>query len=131
MPRLGFEPSIAKLPDRGLRSYHRASPTVTNISDKRIIIMYKVSETVLPIYINGQCPIIKTCSDVILNLSSKDSMYDPFQTTTMELHILYERHKSQVCMLSVSTSHPWSRTRMLKFQLLPFQLTSLNHFLST
>ena len=33
----------------------------------------KVSETVLPIYINGQCPIIKTCSDVTLNLSSKDS----------------------------------------------------------
>ena len=29
--------------------------------------MYKVSETVLPIYINGQCPIIKTCSDVTLN----------------------------------------------------------------
>ena len=37
--------------------------------------MYKVSETVLPIYINGQCPIIKTCSDVTLNLSSKDSTY--------------------------------------------------------
>ena len=37
--------------------------------------MYKVSETVLPIYINGQCPIIKTCSDVTLNLSSKDSIY--------------------------------------------------------
>ena len=36
--------------------------------------MYKVSETVLPIYTNGQCPIIKTCSDVTLNLSSKDSM---------------------------------------------------------
>ena len=36
--------------------------------------MYKVGETVLPIYINGQCPIIKTCSDVTLNLSSKDSM---------------------------------------------------------
>ena len=36
--------------------------------------MYKVSETVLPFYINGQCPIIKTCSDVTLNLSSKDSM---------------------------------------------------------
>ena len=35
--------------------------------------MYKFSETVLPIYINGQCPIIKTCSDVTLNLSSKDS----------------------------------------------------------
>ena len=35
--------------------------------------MYKVSETVLPIYINGQCLIIKTCSDVTLNLSSKDS----------------------------------------------------------
>ena len=35
--------------------------------------MYKVSETVLPIYINGQCPIIKTCSDVTLSLSSKDS----------------------------------------------------------
>ena len=35
--------------------------------------MDKVSETVLPIYINGQCPIIKTCSDVTLNLSSKDS----------------------------------------------------------
>ena len=35
--------------------------------------MYKVSETVLPIYINGQCPIIKTCSDVTLNLSRKDS----------------------------------------------------------
>ena len=36
--------------------------------------MYKVSETVLPIYINGQCPIIKTYSDVTLNLSSKDSI---------------------------------------------------------
>ena len=36
--------------------------------------MYKVSEPVLPIYINGQCPIIKTCSDVTLNLSSKDSI---------------------------------------------------------
>ena len=36
--------------------------------------MYKVSETVLPVYINGQCPIIKTCSDVTLNLSSKDSI---------------------------------------------------------
>ena len=35
--------------------------------------MYNVSETILPIYINGQCPIIKTCSDVTLNLSSKDS----------------------------------------------------------
>ena len=35
--------------------------------------MCNVSETVLPIYINGQCPIIKTCSDVTLNLSSKDS----------------------------------------------------------
>ena len=34
--------------------------------------MYKVSETVLPIYINVQCPIIKTCSDVTLNLSSKE-----------------------------------------------------------
>ena len=38
--------------------------------------MYKVSETVLPIYINGQCPIIKTCSDVTLNLSSKDSIFE-------------------------------------------------------
>ena len=36
--------------------------------------MYKVSETVLPIYINGHSPIIKTCSDVTLNLSSKDSI---------------------------------------------------------
>ena len=36
--------------------------------------MYKVSETVLPIYINGQCPIIKICSDVTLNLSSKDNI---------------------------------------------------------
>ena len=35
--------------------------------------MYNVSETVLPIYINGQCPIIKTRSVVTLNLSSKDS----------------------------------------------------------
>ena len=34
--------------------------------------MYNISETVLPIYINGQCPIIKTCSDATLNLSSKD-----------------------------------------------------------
>ena len=38
--------------------------------------MYKVSETVIPIYINGQCPVIKTCSDVTLNLSSKDSSRD-------------------------------------------------------
>ena len=37
--------------------------------------MYKVKKNGLPIYINGQCPIIKTCSDVTLNLSSKDSMY--------------------------------------------------------
>ena len=36
--------------------------------------MFNVSETVLPIYINGQCPIIKTCSDVTFNLSSKDSI---------------------------------------------------------
>ena len=35
--------------------------------------MFNVSETVLPIYINGQCPIIKNISDVTLNLSSKDS----------------------------------------------------------
>ena len=68
---------IAKLRDRGLRSYHRASPTVTNINDKKNI-MYKVSETVLPIYINGQCPIMKTCSDVTLNLSSKDSTLKHF-----------------------------------------------------
>ena len=40
--------------------------------------MYKVSETVLPIYINGQCPIIKTCSDVTLNLSSQDSIQRNF-----------------------------------------------------
>ena len=39
--------------------------------------MYKVSETVLPIYITRQCPIIKTCSDVTLNLSSKDSTVVP------------------------------------------------------
>ena len=38
--------------------------------------MCNVSETVLPIYINGQCPIIKTCSDVTLNLSSEDSKTD-------------------------------------------------------
>ena len=63
---------IAKLRARGLRSYHRASPTVTNIMIKEYNV--QVSETVLPIYINGQCPIIKTCSDVTLNLSSKDSI---------------------------------------------------------
>ena len=43
--------------------------------------MYNVSETVLPIYINGQCPIIKTCSDVTLNLSTNtqgDSKSDVF-----------------------------------------------------
>ena len=34
--------------------------------------MYNINETVLPSYINGHCPIIKTCSDVTLNLSSKD-----------------------------------------------------------
>ena len=43
--------------------------------------MYNVSETVLPIYINGQCPIIKTCSDVTLNLSSKDSTQKSVCTT--------------------------------------------------
>ena len=37
--------------------------------------MYNISETVLPIYINGQCPVIKTCSDVTLNLSSKDNIF--------------------------------------------------------
>ena len=36
MLRLGLEPSIAKLRDKGLRSYHHASQTVTNINDKRI-----------------------------------------------------------------------------------------------
>ena len=36
MPWLGFEPSIANFRDRGLRSYLRASPTVTNSNDKRI-----------------------------------------------------------------------------------------------
>ena len=30
---------------------------------------------IIPIYINGQCPIIKTCSDVTLNLSSKYYKY--------------------------------------------------------
>ena len=44
--------------------------------------MYKVSETVLPIYINGQCPIIKTCSDVTLNLSSKDSTRGEFNNAS-------------------------------------------------
>ena len=34
--------------------------------------MYNTYETVLPIHINGQCPIIKTCSDVTFNLSSND-----------------------------------------------------------
>ena len=34
--------------------------------------MNNIRETVLPTYINGQCPIIKTCSDVTFNLSSKD-----------------------------------------------------------
>ena len=38
--------------------------------------MYNIGETVLPIYINGQYPIIKTCSDVTLNLSSKDYTCD-------------------------------------------------------
>ena len=42
---------------------------------KNIMYNVHVSETVLPSYINGQCPIIKTCSDVTLNLSSKDSIY--------------------------------------------------------
>ena len=50
--------------------------------------MYKVSETVLPIYINGQCPIIKTCSGVTLNLSSKDSTMRPFIIVLFDL-ILY------------------------------------------
>ena len=45
--------------------------------------MYKVSETVLPIYISGQCPIIKTCSDVTLNLSSKDSTCTQFNNNKM------------------------------------------------
>ena len=46
--------------------------------------MYNVSETVLPIYINGQCPIIKTCSDVTLNLSSKD--YTPLVQECPKIH---------------------------------------------
>ena len=46
--------------------------------------MYKVSETVLPIYINGHCPIIKTCSDVTLNLSSKDSSCLHFSMQNIE-----------------------------------------------
>ena len=47
--------------------------------------MYKASETVLPIYINGQCPIIKTCSDVTLNLSSKDSTCNVFLASDADL----------------------------------------------
>ena len=48
--------------------------------------MYKVSETVLPISINGQCPIIKPCSDVTLNLSSKDSNCSIFCCTLLFVH---------------------------------------------
>ena len=49
--------------------------------------MYNISETVLPIYINGQCPIIKTCSDVTLNLSSKDytSTFDVNEVTLIPI----------------------------------------------
>ena len=54
--------------------------------------MYKVSETVLPIYINGQCPIIKTCSDVTLNLSSKDSNTDFKVYLTPHGHIIDLKH---------------------------------------
>ena len=43
--------------------------------------MYNARETGLPIYINGQCPIIKTCSDVTLNLSSKDSSNNATRTS--------------------------------------------------
>ena len=63
---------------------------MTHINDKRI--MYKVSETVLPIYINGQCPIIKTCSDVTLNLSSKDNTNKHF---TIEYDIV---EKTQIAI---------------------------------
>ena len=52
--------------------------------------MYKVSETVLPIYINGQCPIIKTCSDVTLNLSSKDSIRWDFGSKTLKKSYLFK-----------------------------------------
>ena len=65
-------------------------------------IMYKVSETVLPIYINGQCPIIKTCSDVTVNLSSKDSsinmayvqliVIDPYRSRCKEGMLLGIKH---------------------------------------
>ena len=48
-------------------SYHCAKPT-TSYNDKRTICT--ISETVLPIYSNGRCPLIKTCSDVTFNLSS-------------------------------------------------------------
>ena len=50
--------------------------------------MYNISETVLPIYINGQCPIIKTFSDVTLNLSSKDYI--------ISLKIYENRYKQKI-----------------------------------
>ena len=60
--------------------------------------MYKVSETVLPIYINGQCPIIKTCSDVTLNLSSKDSThsYSPNGESSQEIY-KFSKTRNMLC----------------------------------
>ena len=52
--------------------------------------MYKVSETFLPIYINGQCPVIKTCSDVTLNLSSKDSIMKQFLLSFSSLLLIIQ-----------------------------------------
>ena len=61
--------------------------------------MYKVSETVLPIYINGQCPIIKTCSGVTLNLSSKDSNYQNWCINYV---------KYPACKMEIRTEHSYT-----------------------
>ena len=84
--------------------------------------MYNVSETVLPIYINGQCPIIKTCSDVTLNLSSKDSTFDFSQPRFRLSHILctiapLENHSLEFLTRSATNRAvpPQKMARVLKF----------------
>ena len=54
----------------GLPYYSCAKPKTTNQNDKRIIYIEMISESVLPVYNNGQCPLTKTCYGVTFNLSS-------------------------------------------------------------
>ena len=72
--------------------------------------MYKISETVLPIYINGQCPIIITCSDVTLNLSSKDSSFVIGIKSDQYCHRSFPFNKMTKFVRVHVSSFYWSRT---------------------